>query len=186
MNSKFNIQNLEFPFPLSPCPKASPSLEYAGFFSGFFVDAMKLHDLKPNAGAKHTKIRRGRGDASGYGSFSGRGSKGQKARTGGSIRPGFEGGQTPLLKRMPKRRGFRNPMREEYIAINLDTLEKKFPAGALISPDTLKAERLIRSNAPKVKILARGELSKKFSFKNVALSQTAKAKIEKLGGSIEV
>ncbi len=146
---------------------------------------MKLHDLKPNHRSKTSKIRRGRGNASGYGTFSGRGCKGQNSRTGGGVRLGFEGGQTSLLQRIPKRRGFTNPNRKEYIAVNLDTLEAIFSDKDTVSVESLTEKNVIQNKDILVKILSRGELSKKITIKNLPVSAAAAKKIEKAGGKVE-
>jgi len=134
---------------------------------------MKTHDLTSNTGSRKKRIRRGRGDASGHGNFSGRGMNGQNCRSGGGVPIGFEGGQTPLLRRIPKLRGFKNPNRVEFLAINLDTLEEQYTDGEIVSPATLFEKRIIRNlNAP-IKILGRGKLKKKLSFEGVKMSKTA-------------
>ena len=145
---------------------------------------MKLHEVKPDKGARKSRIRRGRGDASGYGSFSGRGCKGQNARSGGGVRVGFEGGQTPLLKRLPKMKGFTNPNRVEFHVVNLLKIEKNFETGETVSDLTLHEKGLVSTTRKPVKILGSGELTKKLTFENVAVSASAKAKIEKSGSTI--
>lgn len=136
---------------------------------------MKLHDLKPAAGSKKKSIRRGRGDSARKGNFSGRGVKGQNARAGGGVRIGFEGGQTPLLRRLPKLKGFKNPNRIVFKPINLHQIEDKFVDGEVVSIDTLLAKKLIAKNDVAVKILARGTLTKKVTFDGVRLSKTVEA-----------
>jgi len=131
---------------------------------------MKLHELKPNVGAKKAKVRRGRGDGSGHGNFCGRGCKGQNARAGGGVRPGFEGGQTPLVRRMPKLKGFKSPNRIEYTPINLDTIELRFEDGEIVSPDTLVEKGVLKTVKNPIKILARGKLTKKVTFEGVRMS----------------
>ncbi|MEI7510969.1 MAG: 50S ribosomal protein L15 [Candidatus Peregrinibacteria bacterium] len=145
---------------------------------------MNQNDLKPNVGARKTKIRRGRGDASGYGSFSGRGCKGQNARAGGGVRLGFEGGQSTMIQRMPKLKGFKNPSRVETIAVNLDRLDEKFLDGESVNLETLKEKGLIQSTRVAVKILGRGEISKKLHISEVYLSETAQEKLKKAGATI--
>lgn len=142
---------------------------------------IKTHDLQPNRGAKKKKIRRGRGDASGYGSFSGRGCKGQNARSGGGVRNGFEGGQTPLIRQMPKKKGFTPLNKTEYAVINLAALEEAFKEGETVSPETLSEKRILRNKNLPVKILGNGVLTKKLVFENVSFSGTAKKKLEELG-----
>lgn len=145
---------------------------------------MKIHELKSAPGARKDKIRRGRGDASGKGSFSGRGCKGQNARSGGGVRIGFEGGQTPLMRRIPKLKGFRSPCKEVFTPCNLTKIDEAYKAGETVSSETLVAKRVISKKNLMVKILSMGELSKALTFDGVAFSATAKAKIEKAGGKI--
>jgi large subunit ribosomal protein L15 len=145
---------------------------------------MRLHDLKPNAGAKHRRKRLGSGESSGHGKTSGKGHKGQKARSGGSIRPGFEGGQMPLHRRLPKR-GFNNAaFKTVYGIVNLDDLEKRFDDGAAINEKLLRGAGLVRGSLSGVKILGRGEISKKFHLEVDSISESARKKIEQAGGSI--
>ena len=145
---------------------------------------MLLHEVGPNKGARKSRIRRGRGDASGYGSFSGRGCKGQNARSGGGVKLGFEGGQTPLWKRMPKMKGFRNPNRVAFLAVNLLKIENNYENGETVSELTLFEKGIISSTNSPIKILGSGELTKKVTFENVAFSSGAKAKVEKSGSTI--
>lgn len=133
---------------------------------------MKLHELKPSTGSKKTPIRRGRGDGSGHGNFSGRGCKGQNARSGGGVRPGFEGGQTPLIRRMPKLKGFKNPNHIEYTPVNFDAIDLHFEDGDIVSPDTLVEKGVLSTAKNPVKILARGKLTKKVTFEGVRMSGT--------------
>jgi large subunit ribosomal protein L15 len=145
---------------------------------------MRLHDLKPNAGAKHRRKRLGSGESSGHGKTSGKGHKGQKARSGGTIRPGFEGGQMPLHRRLPKR-GFNNAaFKTVYGIVNLDDLEKRFEDGAAINEKLLRGTGLVRGSLSGIKILGRGEISKKFHLEVDSISASAKKKIEQAGGSI--
>lgn len=143
---------------------------------------MKLNELRPATGSRKKKIRRGRGDASGHGNYSGRGMKGQNCRSGGGVRIGFEGGQTPLLLRSPKLRGFKNPCRTEYIAVNLSTLEEKYSDSEVVSLDTLLEKRIIRNTNLPVKILGNGTLTKKLTVKGLKMSKTAE---KALGGGTE-
>jgi large subunit ribosomal protein L15 len=147
---------------------------------------MRLHDLKPNAGAKHRKKRLGSGEASGLGKTSGRGHKGQRSRAGSGIRPGFEGGQMPLYRRLPKR-GFSNAKHTTvYHPVNLDSLNA-FEDGATVDAATLIAAGLANGSANGgVKILARGKLEKKLTVKANAFSKAAKDAIEAAGGSCEL
>jgi len=141
-----------------------------------------LHTLSPTPGSTKTKKRLGRGRGSGTGKTSGKGVKGQKARSGHhGARRGFEGGQMPLKMRIPKR-GFKNPFRVEAFPINVSTLEKSFDAGEVVDLDTLKAKSLVPKRVKCVKILGEGDLSKKLTVKAHRFSETAKDKITKAGG----
>jgi large subunit ribosomal protein L15 len=143
---------------------------------------MKLHDLKPAAGSKHAKRRVARGIGGKGGKTAGRGTKGQGAR--GSIKAGFEGGQTPLHRRTPKLKGFNNPFRVEYAVVNLDTLSD-FASGAEVDPGTLRARGLVAKQGL-VKVLARGTLDRPLTVRAHAFSAGAKQAIESAGGSTEV
>jgi len=143
---------------------------------------MLAHELKPPKGAKHARKRVGRGNASGHGTYSGRGLKGQKARSGRKPRLGFEGGQTRLIKRLPRRRGFTNPFRKEYSPINLRDLER-LEAGTEVTPQLLKERGILRSLRQPVKVLAAGELSKPLTVRAHKFSLAAREKIEAAGGS---
>jgi large subunit ribosomal protein L15 len=142
----------------------------------------KLHDLKPAPGSKKTPKRLARGIGGKGGKTAGRGSKGQRAR--GTVKPGFEGGQTPLARRTPKAKGFRNPFRVEYAVVNLDTLED-FDAGATVDPDSLRAKGLVAKQGL-VKVLARGTLTKSLTVKAHGFSAAATQAIESAGGTVEV
>jgi large subunit ribosomal protein L15 len=145
---------------------------------------MKLQSLAPKQ-PKTDRKRRGQGRGTGNGTFGGRGCKGQKARAGGGVRLGFEGGQTPLIQRMPKMKGFKNVNRTEAHPINLSALEARYESGEKVNLDTLLAKKLIVKNDAKVKILGDGELSKKLEIEaGIAVSASAKAAIEKAGGAI--
>ena len=145
---------------------------------------MRLHDLKPQPGAKHRRKRLGRGEGSGLGKTSGRGHKGQRARSGGTVREGFEGGQMPLHRRLPKR-GFNNADHTiYYIPVNVSDLEC-FEAGTEIDVLTLRKAGLAKGRGQGVKILGQGEISKKFTLKVQAFSASAKQKIEAAGGPCE-
>ncbi len=146
---------------------------------------MKLNELKPVEGAKHSKKRLGRGIGSGNGKTAGRGAKGQNARSGGGVRPGYEGGQTPLFKRLPKR-GFTNVSHKEYAIVNLGEIEKKFEAGSVVDLASLKAAGLVKKEYEGVKILGEGELTKALTFKVVKVTKSAQEKISKAGGTVEV
>ena len=144
---------------------------------------MDLHTLKPRPGAKHRVKRLGCGESSGHGKTSGKGHKGQKARSGGSIRLGFEGGQMPLIRRIPKR-GFNNAnFKTKFAVVNLEALNA-FDDGATIDEDVLLKAGLIRRPYEQIKILGSGELKKKLAITANKASETAKAAIEKAGGSL--
>ena len=146
---------------------------------------MKLHELKPNEGSVQTRKRVGRGPGSGLGKTSGKGHKGQNARSGGGVRPGFEGGQLPLFRRLPKR-GFNNyEFRTEYAVVNVGDLND-FKDGSVIELKNLKESRLVKKEKDGIKILGSGELTKKLTVKANKFSSTAKEKIENAGGKIEV
>lgn len=146
---------------------------------------MRLHDLKPRPGAKHRRKRLGQGESSGHGKTSGRGGKGQTARSGSSIRIGFEGGQMPLIRRMPKR-GFNNVrFGKHFIAVNVGELNQ-FDNGARVDETALRAVGLANGRADGIKILGDGELSKKLMVSAQAFSASAKAKIEAKGGTCEI
>ena len=146
---------------------------------------MRLHDLKPRPGAKHRRKRLGQGESSGHGKTSGRGGKGQTARSGSSIRIGFEGGQMPLIRRIPKR-GFNNARHTtRYIPVNLESLNQ-FDNGARVDIDALKKAGLANGPGAGVKILGDGELTRKLAVTAHAFSASARSKIEGKGGSCEV
>ena len=146
---------------------------------------MKLHSLQPAPGATKTRKRVGRGVGSGLGKTSGRGQKGQNSRSGGGVRPGFEGGQSPLFRRLPKR-GFSNArFKTTYAVINLSDLDK-FEDGATVTPELLKEMGLIKQSLDGIKILGNGTLTKKLNVKAHKFSNVAKEQIEKLGGKAEV
>ena len=146
--------------------------------------SLELSNLRPAEGSKHSdNFRRGRGHGSGNGKTAGKGHKGQKARSG-APRPGFEGGQMPLYRRIPKR-GFKNRNSKEIVAINLEVLEN-FEDGATVSVDTLIETGIVKNPRDGVKILGRGELTKKLNVQANAFSASAKEKIEALGGTAEV
>ena len=146
---------------------------------------MKLHELSPANGSKKDVKRIGRGPASGQGKTAGKGHKGQKARAGRGMRPGFEGGQMPLQRRLPKR-GFVHIFGKEIAVVNLAALENKFEDGAVIDIDALKSAGLIKKTLDGVKVLAQGNLTKKFTVKVNAYSDAAVKKIEAAGGKAEV
>jgi large subunit ribosomal protein L15 len=146
---------------------------------------MRLHDLKPRPGAKHRRKRLGQGESSGHGKTSGRGGKGQTARSGSSIRIGFEGGQMPLIRRIPKR-GFNNVRHgTRYVAVNLEALNR-FDDGARVDETALRSMGLANGRSDGVKILGDGELTRKLTVSAHAFSASAKAKIEAKGGTCEI
>lgn len=145
---------------------------------------MKLQDLKPAKGSRKRKKIVGRGPGSGHGLTATRGSKGQNARSGGGVRPGFEGGQMPLTRRIPKR-GFNNFSRKEYSVVNIGTLSERFATGSEITPGTLIEKRLAKVPLP-VKVLGEGNIDKALHIKVHAFSKTAKEKVTKVGGTIEL
>jgi ribosomal protein L15, bacterial/organelle len=145
---------------------------------------MKLHELQYEEGARKAKKRVGRGPASGTGKTSGRGHKGQNSRSGGGVRPGFEGGQTPLFRRIPKR-GFTNIFRKEFAIVNIDALNV-FEDGTTVTPELLVEKRIVRKVQDGVKVLGNGELTKKLTVKANKFSKSAEETIVSAGGSIEV
>ncbi len=145
---------------------------------------MKIHELSPAAGSNKDVKRIGRGHGSGWGKTAGKGHKGQNARSGGGVRPGFEGGQMPLARRIPKR-GFNNIFAEDVTVINVSSLAK-FKEGTVVDNEILKAAGLIKKLDEKVKILGKGELNVNLTVKAAAFSASAKEKIEKAGGKAEV
>ena len=145
---------------------------------------MKLHELHPAEGSTSAKKRLGRGSGSGLGKTSGKGHKGAKARSGGGKRPGFEGGQMPLYRRVPKR-GFNNVFGTEYAEVNVERLEA-FEDGAVVDAKALLEARIIRKELDGVKVLGGGELTKKLTVKAAKFSASAKEKIEAVGGKAEV
>ena len=146
---------------------------------------MKLYELQPAAGSVKDVKRIGRGHGSGSGKTAGKGHKGQKARSGGSIRPGFEGGQMPLQRRMPKR-GFNNIFATEYATVNVSALEERFEAGATVDAEAMMACGLIKNAKDGIKILGNGELTKSLTVKAAKFTAAAQEKIEKAGGKAEV
>lgn len=146
---------------------------------------MKLHELYPAAGATKEVKRIGRGHGSGHGKTAGKGHKGQWARSGGGVRPGFEGGQTSLARRMPKR-GFNNIFATEYTVVNVADLEARFESGAVIDTVALIEAGLVTKVLDGVKVLGNGEITKSFTVKAAKFSKSAKAKIESAGGKAEV
>lgn len=146
------------------------------------IDKLQLHHLKPAPGSKTTKRRVGRGEGGRRGKTAGRGTKGLNARS--KLRPGFEGGQTPLARRIPKLRGFTNPNKEYFAVINVDRLNE-FRAKSTVTPDDLRGRGLVKKRG-RVKVLAEGDISKALTVQAHAFSKEAVAKIEAAGGSVEV
>ena len=146
------------------------------------TDKLQLHHLKPAPGSKTTKRRVGRGEGGRRGKTAGRGTKGLNARS--KLRPGFEGGQTPLARRIPKLRGFTNPNKEYFAVVNVDRLNE-FRAKSTVTPDDLRGRGLVKKRG-RVKVLAEGDISKALTVQAHAFSKEAVAKIEAAGGSVEV
>ncbi|AGY82658.1 MULTISPECIES: 50S ribosomal protein L15 [Carnobacterium] len=145
---------------------------------------MKLHELQPAEGSRKVRNRVGRGTSSGNGKTSGRGQKGQNSRSGGGVRLGFEGGQTPLFRRVPKR-GFTNINRKEFAIVNLDTLNR-FEDGTVVTPALLVETKVIKSEKSGIKVLGNGQVERKLTVQASKFSQAAKEAIEAAGGSVEV
>ena len=146
---------------------------------------MKLHELSPAPGSAKENYRKGRGPGSGNGKTAGKGHKGQNARSGGGVRPGFEGGQNPLYRRLPKR-GFYNRFAKEYAIVNVALLDKRFNDGDVVDVNALVEAGIIKNVMSGVKILGNGEISKKLTVKASIFSGAAKEKIEAAGGKVEV
>jgi len=146
---------------------------------------MSLNNIRPPKGAKHAKKRVGRGPGSGHGHTASRGHKGAQSRSGFSFKRGFEGGQMPLHRRVPKR-GFHNPFRVEYAVVNLDTLAEVFEAGSAVTPELLRERGLVRQSRAKIKVLGRGDITKKLTVQAHKFSGSAAEKIAKAGGTTEV
>jgi len=146
---------------------------------------MGLNNLRPPAGMKHPKKRIGRGQGSGNGKTAGRGHKGAKSRSGFHYKRGFEGGQMPLHRRVPKR-GFHNPFRVEYEVVNLDLLAETFDAGTVVTPELLREQGLVARGKARVKVLARGDISKKLTVRAHKFSGKASEKLTAAGGAAEV
>ena len=145
---------------------------------------MKLNELSPAVGSAKDAYRRGRGPGSGNGKTAGKGHKGQNARSGGGVRPGFEGGQLPLYRKLPKR-GFTNRFATNYAIVNVEALNK-FEDGAVVDMEALLAAKIVRKELDGLKVLGNGELTKKLTVKATVFSATAKEKIEAAGGKTEV
>ena len=145
---------------------------------------MRQDEIRPAPGSRRDRKRVGRGDGSGHGSFSGRGCKGQKSRSGFDMRPGFEGGQLPIIKRLPEKRGFNNVFRTEYCTVNTGSLNR-FDAESEVTPEGLLASGLVKSLRKPIKILAGGDIDRPLTVKANKFSASAKAKIEAAGGKVE-
>src|SRR5262245_33977449 len=146
---------------------------------------MGLENLKPAHGSTHSKKRIGRGHGSGQGAQAGRGHKGAQSRSGFKFKRGFEGGQMPLHRRVPKR-GFHNPFRTEYAVVNLDAIEKQFEAGTEVTPELLREKGLVHGKRAPIKVLARGDVSKKLTVKAHKFSGKAAEKLAAAGGAAQV
>jgi len=145
---------------------------------------VKQNELKPAPGSTHTRKRVGRGDGSGHGNYSGRGLKGQKARAGGHVRPGFEGGQLPIIKRLPEKRGFHNRFATTYTLVSVEKLNQ-FEAGTKVTPAVLLDAGLIKTTKKPVKVLADGHIDRALTVQADKFSAAAKTKIEAAGGSAQ-
>jgi large subunit ribosomal protein L15 len=146
---------------------------------------MRLHELQPPDGSTRERIRIGRGHGSGKVKTGGKGTKGQNARAGGGVPPYFEGGQLPLIRKLPYRRGFRNPFRVEFREVNVRDLDE-FPEGSTVGPEEFEIAGVLRGKTGPVKVLGQGELSKKLTVRADRVSAGARAKIESAGGTVEL
>jgi len=146
---------------------------------------MKLHEIRIPKGARKKPKRVGRGESSGYGRTAGKGNKGQNARSGGGKGGGFEGGQMPLKRRLPKR-GFTNPFKKNFTLVNVGDLDKKFPENTVVDPALLVKEKLIKKLGDGLKVLGKGEITKPLVVKTHRISKQAREKIEQVGGKVEV
>lgn len=147
---------------------------------------MKLHDLRPDPGSRKKRKRVGRGTASGHGKTAGRGTKGQNARTGGGKGLYFEGGQLPLVRRLPMKRGFTNIRKQYYKAVNVDQLAERFESGATVDPVTLTESGLLKKPTDLVVVLGRGDIDIPLQILADRCSESAKTKIEAAGGTVEI
>ncbi|MEK7787988.1 MAG: 50S ribosomal protein L15 [Chloroflexota bacterium] len=147
---------------------------------------MKLHDLQPNPGAKKDKKRVGRGISAGQGKTAGRGTKGQGARQGGSVSKYFEGGNLPLVRKLPFKRGFTNLRKIHYVEVSLDKLESRFVKNGVVTPETLVSAHVMKDLTKPVVVLGGGELTKPLTVKVHRVTAAAKAAIEKAGGTVEI
>ena len=144
---------------------------------------MRQHDLRPPKGARRPRKRIGRGDSSGHGSYSGKGMKGQNARSGGGVRPGFEGGQNPITKALPSMRGFTNIFRKQFTVVNLDRLAR-FPSNSEVTPQLMVEAGVVKNLKRPVKVLGRGEMDSPMVVEAHSFSGSARRKIEAAGGSV--
>lgn len=147
---------------------------------------MRVQDLRPPRGATKERKRVGRGNASGHGTYSGRGIKGQRSRSGRDLRPTFEGGQFPLTRKLATLRGFHNPFKVVYQPVNVGTLEARFEAGTVITPALLRARGIVKQLRDPIKLLGAGEVTKPFTVEVDAASASARAKIERAGGTVRL
>ncbi|MBQ0105107.1 MAG: 50S ribosomal protein L15 [Armatimonadetes bacterium] len=147
---------------------------------------MRLHDLKPNQGSTHSRKRVGRGPGSGHGTTAGRGMNGQKSRSNVGLKIGFEGGQTPLYRKFPQKKGFNNINRKEFVVVNVAKLEEVFDAGSVVTIEALLDKKCINGVKDGVKILGDGELTKALTVKANKFSAVAVEKIKACGGTVEV
>ncbi|MBI4298374.1 MAG: 50S ribosomal protein L15 [Chloroflexi bacterium] len=146
---------------------------------------MRIHEIGAPKGARKTPKRVGRGDGSGRGNYSGKGQKGQKARTGGGVRPGFEGGQTPIIRRLPSIRGFNNIFKQEYVIVNLSSFDS-LPENAEVTPEALLKAKIVRNLKHPVKILGEGTITKSLTVEAHRFSKSAREKIEAAGGRVRM
>ncbi len=146
---------------------------------------MMEHEISPPKGARRNRKRVGRGDAAGGGSYAGRGLKGQKSRSGKGLRPGFEGGQLPLIKGLPMKRGFNNRYKTYYSLVNLNTLQDRFEAGVRVTPELLHGLNIVRRPNLPIKVVGDGELGQPLTVVAHKFTASARAKIEAAGGSVE-
>lgn len=146
---------------------------------------MMEHQVAAPKGARRSRKRVGRGDSAGGGSYAGRGMKGQKSRSGPGVRPGFEGGQMPLIKGLPMKRGFNNRYKTYYALVNLETLQERFEAGARVTPETLHRLGIIRRTRLPLKVVGDGELNQAITVAAHKFTASARAKIEAAGGTVE-
>ena len=148
--------------------------------------SLKANELRPSRGSTKTRTRAGRGNSAGRGTYAGRGVKGQNSRSGGGVRPGFEGGQLPLIRRMHTLKGFNNKWRTEYQPVNLGTLSEHFDSGDTVTPESMLAAGVLRHLRQPVKILAGGDLVHPLNISTHKISAAARQKVESAGGQISL